>query len=196
MEAFLQKNERSATQHVWAAKLLFQHIVANEARIAPEFWGRFWNRALGQLMQAHQAGYFEHELMTNPQKWLMQRLSERQQKAFVAAGWWSRLRNVPNVYLYGAGQVAEGMLTLMGRHGIRPKGMLVSKTEENLLDVAGVPVYAMSSAPADREHDAVVIAVSPRKPEIQQEIFLALEKAGYRNVIVLTEELRQALAEA
>ena len=52
----------------------------------------------------------------------------------------------------------------------------------------------MQSAPIDREHDAVVIAVTPRKPEVQQEIFFTLEEAGYQNVIVLTEELRQALA--
>lgn len=51
----------------------------------------------------------------------------------------------------------------------------------------------MDASPADRDRDAVVLAVSPRKPAVQQEIFLALERAGYRNVIVLTEELLRAL---
>ena len=39
----------------------------------------------------------------------------------------------------------------------------------------------------------IFIATTPRKPEVQQEIFSALVQAGYRNVIVLTKELQQAL---
>ena len=196
MEAFLQKHGRSAMQHQWAAKLFFQHIMANESRIAPAYWGRFWQRALEQLMQAHRHGWFDHALTENPKAWLMQRLSVRQQRKLAVAGFWLGLHGAPHVYLYGAGQVAKGLLKEMGCHGIHASGMIVSQLEGNPAEVAGVPVYTLENAPADREHDAVVIAVSPKKPEIQQEIFLALEEAGYRNVIVLTEELRQALAEA
>lgn len=64
----------------------------------------------------------------------------------------------------------------------------------NPASVAGVPVEAWQEASIDREHDLVVIAVTPRKPEVQQEIFFQLEQAGYRNVIVLTRELQEALA--
>ena len=64
----------------------------------------------------------------------------------------------------------------------------------NPASVDGVPVEVWQEADADREHDLVVIAVTPRKPEVQQEIFFQLEQAGYRNVIVLTKELQEALA--
>ena len=70
----------------------------------------------------------------------------------------------------------------------------MSKREGNPPSVDGVPVYALADAPADRAHDLVVIAVTPRKPDVQQEIFFQLEQAGYRNVIVLTKELQEALA--
>jgi len=194
MEAFLKKHERSAEQHAWAAKLFFQHIVANESRIASAYWGRFWMRAIGQLMQAHREGWFEHGLTKDPQRWLMQRLSVRQGRGLAAIGFWVRLRDVRHVYLYGAGQVAEWMLRLLGRNSIQASGILVSQAEGNPSDLDNVPVCTMQASPADREHDVVIIAVTPRKPEVQQEIFFTLEQAGYRNVIVLTEELRQALS--
>ena len=196
MESFLQKHGGSAEQHAWAVKLFFQHIVANESRIAPAYWGRFWMRAIGQLMQAHREGWFEHELTKDPQRWLMQRLSVRQERALAAIGFWIRIQDARRIYLYGAGQVAKWVLRLLDGNNLQASGIIVSQAEGNPSDLDGITVYAMQDAPADREHDAVIIAVTPRKSEVQQEIFLALEQAGYRNVIVLTEELRQALARA
>lgn len=79
-------------------------------------------------------------------------------------------------------------------YGVCPIGFLVSQVQGNPAKIENIPVYVMEDAPADRDRDAIVIAVTPRKPEVQQEIFFTLEEAGYQNVIVLTEELRQALA--
>ena len=82
---------------------------------------------------------------------------------------------------------------MMSRHEIAVAGLIVTKISDNPLSIDGVPVYALDASPADSEHDLVIIAVTPRKPEVQQEIFSALVQAGYRNVIVLTKELQQAL---
>ena len=194
MEAFLRKHERGMLQHRWAARMFFLHIMANESRIASEYLGQYWKRAIGQLMRAHQDGYFEHELIYHPHKWIMQRLSRQQQRALTAIGWWMRLKSAPHVYLYGAGKVAKGILEIMESHGTVPSGIIVSQRKGNPAELHRIPVYTMQSAPIDREHDAVVMAVTPRKPEVQQEIFFTLEEAGYQNVIVLTEELRQARA--
>ena len=194
MEEFLRKHKRGVLQHRWAARLFFQHILANESRIAPEWLGRYWERAIGQLMQAHRNGYFEHELVHHPKKWVVQRVSYQQQKLLAAIGCWSQLQSAPHVYLYGAGKVAKKMLEEMKCHSIVPSGFIVSQMTGNDDEVDGIPVCTMEKASVNREYDLVVIAVTPRKPEVQQEIFFQLEQAGYRNVIVLTKELQEALA--
>ena len=58
----------------------------------------------------------------------------------------------------------------------------------------GIRVYDMQEAPVDRKNDLIVISTSPHKLEAQQEIFFALVQAGFQNVIVLTEDLQQALS--
>ena len=145
-------------------------------------------------MQAHRNGYFEHELVHHPKKWVVQRVSYQQQKLLAAIGCWSQLQSAPHVYLYGAGKVAKKMLEEMKCHSIVPSGFIVSQMTGNDDEVDGIPVCTMEKASVNREYDLVVIAVTPRKPEVQQEIFFQLEQAGYRNVIVLTKELQEALA--
>ena len=101
-----------------------------------------------------------------------------------------------NCFIYGAGVVANGVLENLERHEISVTGFLVSRMKGNPSNVGNVPVNALQDASIDRKYDVVIIAVTPRKPEVQQEIFFTLEEAGYQNVIVLTEELQQALAGA
>jgi len=193
IEDFLQRHKRDKEQHVWAAKLFLSTIFVNETRIASEYVPAYWKRAISQLEWAQEHGYFEHELLQNPQRWILQRVSRIQKLVFLAEGFYKTLRDAPNVYLYGAGQVARKMLKFLGEKGISVAGLLVQNLVGNPASVAGVPVEAWQEAKADRERDLVVIAVTPRKPEVQQEIFFQLEQAGYRNVIVLTKELQEAL---
>ncbi len=101
-----------------------------------------------------------------------------------------------NCFIYGAGVVANGVMENLERHEIPVTGFLVSRMKGNPSNVGNVPVNALQDASIDRKYDVVIIAVTPRKPEVQQEIFFTLEEAGYQNVIVLTEELQQALAGA
>ena len=96
-------------------------------------------------------------------------------------------------YLYGAGQVAANLLKVMKNCEVRVSGILVSDAGKNPEHLSGIPVYSLTGSPADPVHDLVIIAVTPRKPAVQQEIFAALVRAGYRNVIVLTKELQQVL---
>ena len=123
----------------------------------------------------------------------MQRVSYQQQKMLAALGCWAQLHSASHVYLYGAGQVARKMLWFLESQSISVAGLLVQELAGNPASVGGVPVETWQEASADREHDLVVIAVTPRKPEVQQEIFFQLEQAGYRNVIVLTKDLQDAL---
>ena len=117
-----------------------------------------------------------------------------QKERLLKEGFLQDLHQARKFYLYGAGKVAERLLQNLDRQGISVAGLLVQNLEGNPASVAGVPVEAWQEADADREHDLVVIAVTPRRPEVQQEIFFTLEQAGYQNVIVLTKELQEALA--
>ena len=194
IEDFLQRHKRDKEQHVWAAKLFLSTIFVNETRIAPEYVPAYWKRAISQLEWAREHGYFEHELLQDPQGWILQRVSRIQKLIFLAKGFCKTLQDAPHVYLYGAGQVAKWMLQFLGMKGIPVKEFLVQEKGENPTSIAGVPVKAWQEASVNREHDLVVIALTSRKPEVQQEIFFQLEQAGYRNVIVLAKELQEALA--
>ena len=124
---------------------------------------------------------------------MLQRYIPRQEKWFLKEGFLSACRSASGLYLYGAGQVANWLLRILRRHGCKIVGLLVSMMKENPRELDGIPVYEMDAAPANRECDMVVIATAPSKLDIQQDIFVSLEQAGFRNVIVLTEQLRQAL---
>lgn len=118
---------------------------------------------------------------------------EKRRRIFLKEGTLSVLRNAPALYLYGAGCVARGLLDFLQGEGISVRGILVDSLDENPVSLEDVPVAALDDAQADCDRDIIFIATTPRKPEVQQEIFTSLVHAGYRNVIVLTKELQQAL---
>ncbi|MCI6086934.1 MAG: glycosyltransferase [Selenomonas sp.] len=133
------------------------------------------------------------ELLRNPQQQIFRCAISVQQEDLLEQGVLASLREASAWYLYGAGQVSKRILHKLQSSGLHASGILVSETAGNPSSIDSVPVYALDASPADSEHDLVIIAVTPRKPEVQQEIFSALVQAGYRNVIVLTKELQQAL---
>ena len=65
--------------------------------------------------------------------------------------------------------------------------------DNNPSSIYDVPVGSLVNSKVDKEHDAIIISVTPRKPDIQQEIFKLLDDTGYKNIIVLTKELQEAL---
>ena len=128
--------------------------------------------------------------------WMVERFTRYQEKELLFQGFLALCKSGPRCYLYGAGKVARRLLAVLQNHCVQVAGFLVSDAAENPSSITGLPVDVMDGSSADREHDIIIIAITPRKPAVQQEIFFALEEAGYRNVIILAEELRQALAGA
>lgn len=179
-----------------SAELLYVNFGFTEGRIPLGWYPAFWAKGYPKLKAAQERGVFREDLKESMGEWMLQRYLPHQQQRILLEGILSICRSGSAAYLAGAGQVAKSLLALFRRQGCAVAGLLVSTAGKNPADVDDVPVYAMQDAPADREHDVVIIAVTPRKPEVQQEIFFTLEQAGYRNVIVLTKELQQALAGA
>ena len=180
--------------HTYSAELFFRNFGFNEKRIGQESWRAFWEKAYPKLVAAQSRGWFHHDLGRSMENWMFMRRQMYQEEDLLLKGFCVRCQQEPHLYLYGAGQVTKSLLSSFNRYEISVDGILVSCKDENPSSVSDISVYAMDDAPADREHDFVVIAVTPRKPEVQQEIFFQLEQAGYRNVIVLTKELQKALS--
>ena len=196
IKQFLAAHQGTREQQIWAAKMFEMHCYANEGRIDRSNLLPFWRQAIQRLQAAHESGWFDHEMIEHPEKWMFERISRLRERDFIREGFLAYLRSMQNCFIYGAGVVANGVLENLERHEISVTGFLVSRMKGNPSNVGNVPVNALQDASIDRKYDVVIIAVTPRKPEVQQEIFFTLEEAGYQNVIVLTEELQQALAGA
>lgn len=134
------------------------------------------------------------QLLHDSKEVLLQCAKTSQKNLLLKEGFLQSLRKTPKFYLYGAGRVAQDMMTSLQGDAPSPGGLLVSHKEENPEIVMGIRVYDMQEAPVDRKNDLIVISTSPHKLEAQQEIFFALVQAGFQNVIVLTEDLQQALS--
>ena len=177
-----------------SAQLLYRNFQFNESRIPLGMYPVFWEKGYPKLKAAQERGMFHEDLGESMGAWMLQRYASYQTAWLLREGFLPVCQMQKKVYLYGAGKVAQSVLAFLHRNGCKADGFLVSKRNTNDAEVDGVPVYALDASPADPEHDLVIIAVTPRKPDVQQEIFSTLGQAGYRNVIVLTRELQQALA--
>lgn len=180
--------------HELSAELFYQNFQFNEKRIGKENWMAFWKRAYPKLEEAKRRGYFQEDLGENMGAWMVERFARCQEKELLCQGFLTFCKSGERFYLYGAGRVARHLLAVLQNHGIHVTGFLVSDAAKNPSAIAGLPVSVMDGLSVEYERDIIVIAVTSRKPEVQQEIFLQLEQAGYRNVIVLTKELQDALA--
>ena len=188
--------QESQKLHKLSARLFYQNFQFNEERIGKENWVAFWQRAYPKLQEAQRRGYFQGNLGENMGAWMVERFTRYQEKELLFQGFLALCKSGPRCYLYGAGKVARRLLAVLQNHCVQVAGFLVSDAAENPSSITALPVDVMDGSSADREHDIIIIAITPRKPAVQQEIFFALEEAGYRNVIILAEELRQALAGA
>lgn len=177
-----------------AAESLYINFNFTEGRIPLGWYPALWAKAYPKLKKAQLQGLFHEDLGENMGAWMLQRYMPRQEKHFLKEGFLSVCCSASGLYLYGAGQVADWLLLFLRCHGCKIDGLLVSAMKENPKELKGIPVYTMDTAFVNRERDTVIIATTPRKPEVQQEIFFKLEQAGYRNVIVLTKELQQAFS--
>lgn len=195
MEAYLATyhGEDAQRLHELAAEVFFGIFGFNENRLSRDAWVLFWQKAYPKLVTAQKHGWFHQDLGPDMESWMFQRFQMCQTAELLFEGFKTWCREGKSVCLYGAGQVGTGLLAALKRCGCSVSCFLVSDGADAPAAVEGVPVYALQEAPVEREQVTVLIAVSPRKPEVQQEIFTALHQAGYRDVLVLTRELQLAL---
>ena len=179
-----------------SAQLLYQNFQFTEKRLPRHLYPVFWAKAYPKLKAAQARGFFHEDLGETMEAWILHRYAFYQEWNYLRESFLRACRAEPKIYLFGAGQVARAVCSFLRQHGCGVAGMMVSRRDASLTEVDGVPVSEIGEASTDRERDVVIIATSPHKPKVQQEIFLTLEREGYQNVIVLTENLQRALAQA
>lgn len=176
-----------------SAELLYWNFTFTENRIPVDKYFEFWRKGYPKLKAAQQQGVFHEDLGKSMEDWMWQRYKPYRNQRVLREGFFSLLRSTLHAYLFGAGRIARTILAFLKKNGCMIDGFVVSDLEENCRKIDGIPVYAMEDAIVNREHDLVLIATTPSKQQIQQEIYFELEQMGYRNVVVLTKELYAAL---
>ena len=99
----------------------------------------------------------------------------------------SKLQSFKNIYIYGAGRRATFTMLYLLRKNLKIKNILVSSKDKNSDKMFNISVIEFDSATLDKEHDAILLAI---KEEQQYNIFYQLKNEGYKNVMLITAELR------
>lgn len=97
----------------------------------------------------------------------------------------SMVHREKEIYLYGGGIIAKEILYKLpkdDRLGI--KAILVSHTDENAVEIAGIPVKGIDAAGCDRKA-AILIATGKK---YQEEIRNLLTERGYERIACVSEE--------
>lgn len=67
------------------------------------------------------------------------------------------------VFIYGAGKEALSLIRRLRIANLHPDGIIVSKKQNDYVELNGIPLYEASSVSLDVRNDAIIIAVRNRK---------------------------------
>ncbi|MCQ5142940.1 radical SAM/SPASM domain-containing protein [Enterocloster bolteae] len=95
-------------------------------------------------------------------------------------------RENKRLIIYGAGRVANIILSLSMDHGIPIEGFCVTNLEENVKSIKGFPVWQFDQLSYDPKEALILIGVKERGTH---KIKVALEQAGYHNYIEVPEKI-------
>lgn len=95
-------------------------------------------------------------------------------------------RDNKKLVIYGAGRVADIILSLCMDHGISVDGFCVTCLEENVTRIKGYPVWQFGQLSFEPEETLILIGVKERGTH---KIKAILEQAGYHNYIESPEDI-------
>lgn len=101
------------------------------------------------------------------------------------------LKNYPYVFLYGAGQVGQRLAEAITKQGGKVDAFLVTKIDGDCSVSMGIPIRELSEAAEWADSCAVVVAVTEWR---QYELYMNLEKYGFRHIFRRDAAVRETLA--
>ena len=204
IERFLAKRKDlfNPCRYIFESMIKFQRCEYHFGRIYTRFKFDFFQRMVGEFSKDNDAGYLDKNYW-NEKKWqdvqqllndkekLFYNMYEREQRlSFYANGFFEKIKQYDNLYLYGAGKMACNLLFKLFQNKLHIKGIAVSNMQDNPLNIMGVPVTSLSESNINKERDVILISI---KEEYQYEVLYKLQSEGYKNTILMTRGLRAAL---
>ena len=183
--------------------LKYRHCLNNYYRLDDIFKFKFLERMFEEFKQDNSSRYLnnaywqeekwkEVQLLLNNRNSFFYRQYEKVQKRYAYLNWFlAKIKIYNNIYIYGAGRVATNTLLKLYQRKLTVKSLIVSDDGNNPNELMDIPVTSIKNSNIDKEKDVILIAVSE---VAQYEILYQLQTIGYKNLIILTEDLKQALA--
>ena len=163
---------------------------------------KFLSYLLKDMDEDRKSGRIDQRYWPDREEWNLMRalLDNRQKTVYDMRMKWQRMRLYQiafinlldagsRIYVYGAGKVAVQIMQWLFDRGCAPSGILVSDVNANPKDVLGVKVIGIDEF-AGKDDNLILVSVAEKS---QAEIIDMLKNKGCRNVIAMTDELRDAI---
>ena len=191
IERFLAKRKDlyNPCRYIFESVVKFQRCEYHFTRIDMQFKFVFFQRMFEEFLKDNNAGYLDKKYWTeknwqnvqqllNDKEIFFYNMYERLQRlSFYANGFFEKIKQYDNLYLYGAGKAANRILCSLFQNQLNIKGIAVSSLKDNPLNIMDVPVTSLSESNIDNERDAILISV---KEDNQYEILYKLQSEGLR----------------
>ena len=204
IERFLAKRKDlyDPCRYIFESVVKFQRCEYHFSRIDDQFKFGFLQRMAKEFQKDNAAGHLNKDywqenswsdvqtLLTDEKEYFyMQcrkiKLTRMYKNNFIAA-----IKPFRNIYIYGAGKVANYMLFELFRRNFSVKGIIVSDLENNPNTLEGIPVNVLEDSNFDKEKDIILLAL---REQDQPEILYKLSNDGCKNIFLITKELRREL---
>lgn len=109
---------------------------------------------------------------------------------FIGKGFRQEISEYNSCYVYGAGRIAEKVMTLLTRLGIMPGAVLVKDTGCNPEEFHGIRVKDFRDTDIEKSHAVVLVALGQKNA---WQALKELQPVGFERIILMSNELIQAL---
>lgn len=204
IERFLtQRKDLIDPFHYALEPLKFRQCEFHYSHLDDKFKFEFFNRMYEEFVKDNSAGYLDEsfwragewqsiqELLADKEKSFYRYYAISQKSKLFVQSFFGLVKSFRNIYIYGAGKRTIMTLTRIFRWKLDSlKGIVVSSMKNNPQMIADIPVIALNEASIDKVQDVILISL---KDDSQYKVLYKLQTEGYRNIILMTNDLVTAL---
>ncbi len=204
IEKFLSQRPelKKPFRYIFESMIKFKRCEFHFSRIDNNFKFEFFQRMHEEFKKDNAAGYLDkvywnedswqnvQELLNDKEKFFYRKFDEMQIINAYRSDFFLRIKDFRNIYLYGAGQAAISILFKLLQWKLNIKGIAVSNMSNNPESIFNVPVAPLDESNIDKIQDVILISITESN---QYKILYDLQSKGYKNIILMTNNLRKAL---